>query len=123
MSVDTRNDSRDSLFMFADVAMAGRADRVRVKVRNLSEGGMMAEGALEVATGDRLVVALRNVGDVNGTIAWVQGNRFGIAFAAPIDPRKAREPLSDSATEAPRYARPDLSAGMFGADPRRLRPL
>jgi hypothetical protein len=30
---------------------------------------------------------------VGGTIAWVQDNRFGIAFDKEIDSQKARRPL------------------------------
>ena len=42
-SVDTRNVGRDSLFLVAQLTLDGQAEPVRVKVRNLSAGGMMAE--------------------------------------------------------------------------------
>ncbi|RJY10350.1 PilZ domain-containing protein [Aurantiacibacter aquimixticola] len=89
-NVDTRQVGRDSLFLLAQVRIAGRDEPVRVKVRNLSAGGMMAEGDARVARGALVTVELRNIGDVEGSVAWVQGNRFGIAFVDEIDPKLAR---------------------------------
>ncbi|QKG71062.1 PilZ domain-containing protein [Erythrobacter mangrovi] len=105
-ALDTRNVSRDSLFLFAELAFDGQIDPVRVKVRNLSVGGMMAEGGVVAAWGARLTVKLRNIGDVKGTVAWVQGNRFGIAFDHEIDPQLARAPIAGSDDATPRYGRP-----------------
>lgn len=122
-SVDTRNIARDSLFLFADIAFEGEPAPVRVKVRNLSEGGMMAEAGCAVSRGDRLTVVLRNVGEVRGHVAWVQGNRFGIAFEAPVDAKIVRSPVGVGDTEAPRIARPDLSANMFSDNEKRIRRL
>ena len=89
-AVDTRNISRDSLFLMADVRLEGAEELGRVKVRNLSAGGMMAEGDLRVMRGARLSVKLRNIEWVDGSVAWVQDNRFGIAFDNSIDPSAAR---------------------------------
>ncbi len=107
-SVDTRDASRDSLFLFAELRLDGRDDRTRVKVRNLSAGGMMVEdGGLAVSRGDRVVVDLRNVGTVRGSIAWVQGNRFGIAFENAVDPKLARAPVG-TGDKSPRYTKAPL---------------
>ena len=104
-TVDTRNVARDSLFLFAELGFEGRVDRIRVKVRNLSAGGMMADGGgIDVARGDRITVNLRNVGAVPGTVAWVQGSRFGIAFENEIDPKLPRTAV-ETGGEAPRYTR------------------
>jgi len=104
-SLDTRNVARDSLFLFADLTLEGRPHAVRVKVRNLSAGGMMADaGDLDVSRGDRLSVELRAVGSVKGNVAWVQGNRIGIAFETEIDPAEARAPVA-AEDEPPRYSR------------------
>ncbi|HET9629555.1 MAG TPA: PilZ domain-containing protein, partial [Novosphingobium sp.] len=78
---DNRNISRDSLFILAELRLDGREDEHRVKVRNLSSGGMMAEGSVKVTRGERVEVNLRNVGWVEGSVAWVQDSRFGVAFA------------------------------------------
>ena len=42
-SLDTRDVARESLFLFAELTLDGQPDAMRVKVRNLSAGGMMVE--------------------------------------------------------------------------------
>lgn len=91
--VETRSVARDSLFLLADIRVEQNAEAHRVRVRNLSDGGMMGEGNLRVQRGHRLTIELRNIGAVGGTVAWVQDNRFGIAFDEEIDSQKARRPL------------------------------
>lgn len=93
-SVDTRQVDRDSLFLLAQLRVGGHESQYRVKVRNLSAGGMMAEGAVEVSRGEVVEVELRNIGWVKGSVAWRQDNRFGIAFLDEIDPKRARAPIS-----------------------------
>ncbi len=97
--VETRSVARDSLFLLADIRVEHGADVYRVKVRNLSDGGMMGEGQLRVQRGHRVSVELRNIGSIGGSVAWVQDNRFGVAFDEEIDSQKARRPLQ--ATEDP----------------------
>ncbi len=122
-SVDTRNVARDSLFLFAELVVDGQAEGAKVKVRNLSAGGMMADGSgLVVSSGDRLRVNLRNVGDVKGSVAWVQGTRFGIAFDEEIDPILVRDPVA-AGGRAPRYTRPAVDSQPYAPDERRLRKL
>lgn len=99
--VDTRSVSRDSLFLLANVRTERDGEPHRVRVRNLSDGGMMGEGSLRVQRGDRLEIELRNIGRIAGSVAWVQDNRFGIAFESEIDSQRARAPLSDGNTEVP----------------------
>ncbi|MBX7494423.1 PilZ domain-containing protein [Qipengyuania sp. 6B39] len=113
-SVETRNVTRDSLFLFAELEFDGQPGTSRVKVRNLSAGGMMAEGGPTTGRGERLTIKLRNIGDVKGSVAWVQGNRFGIAFDEEIDPRIARAPVSQGEHETPRYARAALTGSLHG---------
>ena len=104
-AVDTRNVSRDSLFLMADIQVEGRAQPVRAKVRNLSAGGMMADGDFSVERGARLVVDLRHVGHVSGTVAWVQDSRIGIAFDREIDPKKVRARIGVSESTVPQHIR------------------
>lgn len=108
-AIDTRNIARDSLFQMAEVRCGGSAQGHRVKVRNLSSGGMMAEGELPVERGASVAVQLRNIGWVEGSVAWLQGARCGIAFAYEVDAKLVRAPSQK--TEAvefttPRFARP-----------------
>ncbi|WP_247714880.1 PilZ domain-containing protein [Qipengyuania mesophila] len=122
-SVDTRNVARDSLFLFAQLTFAGQAKTYRVKVRNLSAGGMMAETSEVAASrGDRLEIELRNVGTVKGSVAWAQDNRFGVAFEKDIDPKVVRAPVGSTA-EIPHYVRSTSAASTFSDDERRIRKL
>ncbi len=91
--VETRSVARDSLFLLADIRIEQGSETHRVRVRNLSDGGMMAEGNLKVKRGFRVDVELRNIGSIPASVAWVQDNRFGIAFDEEIDSQKARRPL------------------------------
>lgn len=94
---DHRQIARDSLFVMADLRLAGVDGDHRIKMRNLSSGGMMGEGAVRVSRGASVQVNVRNIGWVDGTVAWVQDNRFGVAFTEEIDPREARSPLGEGA--------------------------
>lgn len=102
-----RQDERDSFFLLADVREEGQDKEYRAKVRNLSTGGMMAECGMPVLPGNIIEVALRNLGWVKGSVAWVQDNRFGVAFLREIDPKLARQPLIVG-DGTPRYAKPAL---------------
>ena len=105
-NVDTRQVNRDSLFLLAQVKVVGQDSVHRVKVRNLSAGGMMAEGEARVSRGQPIQVELRNIGWVDGSVAWTQDDRFGIAFAEEIDPRLARAPGNAASDyDAPRYTK------------------
>lgn len=118
--LDHRQVVRDSLFLMADIRLLGAGDEHRVKVRNLSGGGMMAEGHVKVTRGAKLEINLRNIGWVDGVVAWIQDNRFGIAFMEDIDPKVAREPIvakTDSGT--PRFVKPVIAK----VDPARLRKI
>ncbi|MFM7348243.1 MAG: PilZ domain-containing protein [Erythrobacter sp.] len=98
--VETRSVARDSLFLLADIRVEQSSEVHRARVRNLSDGGMMGEGQLRVQRGNRVVIELRNIGAVNGTVAWVQDNRFGVAFDEEIDSQKARRPLQAGEEQA-----------------------
>lgn len=90
--LETRSVSRDSLLLLADIQVEQDEKTHRIRVRNLSNGGMMGEGNLRVKRGNRLSIELRNVGRIAGTVAWVQDDRFGIAFDEEIDAQLARKP-------------------------------
>ncbi|OYW16617.1 MAG: pilus assembly protein PilZ [Novosphingobium sp. 12-64-8] len=118
--LDHRQLGRDSLFLMADVRLSGIDGETRVKVRNLSAGGMMAEGGMRVTRGLQIQVNLRNIGWVDGVVAWIQDNRFGIAFAEDIDPKLARAPVVASGdSETPRFVRTPIQH----VDPNRLRKI
>lgn len=93
---ETRSVARDSLFLLANVRVENEGDFRRVRVRNLSDGGMMAEGNLNVQRGNRLEIELRNIGRIGGSVAWVQDERFGIAFDQEIESQRARHANRES---------------------------
>ena len=98
-NVDTRQVNRDSLFLLAQVRVDGQDAVHRVKVRNLSAGGMMAEGEAKVMRGALVMVELRNIGWVEGSVAWnvsgIDAGHFAVFLpfprsknsALPSDPR------------------------------------
>ena len=116
---DHRQLSRDSLFQMAELRVPGQETLARVKVRNLSAGGMMAEGAVMAVRGTLIEVNIRNVGWVEGAIAWVQGDRCGIAFSEDIDPMVARAPVTVG-EGTPRFVKPPIN---FAPQEDRLRKI
>lgn len=117
---DHRQITRDSLFVMADLRIDGIEGDHRIRVRNLSAGGLMAEGGPAVQRGQVAWVNVRNIGWVEGSVAWVQDSRFGIAFREDIDPLVARAPAAAASNETtPRFTRPPLPT----FDPGALRKL
>lgn len=112
-SLCTRTVNRDALFLMADLVFEGELPDTRVKVRNLSSGGMMVEGEVWVKRGTRVVATLRNIGPVAGVVVWARSPRFGIAFEEEIDPKRARTEVFGGDREAPVYARAALSAPRY----------
>jgi hypothetical protein len=89
---DHRQIGRESMFVMADLLAAGLDGEHRIKVRNLSAGGMMGEGPVSVVRGTAVSVNLGNLGWIEGSVAWVQENRFGVAFHDEIDPGSVGAP-------------------------------
>ncbi|EGD57266.1 hypothetical protein Y88_3575 [Novosphingobium nitrogenifigens DSM 19370] len=116
---DNRQVGRDSLFLMADLRVERSAGDHRIKVRNLSARGMMAEGTVKVMAGIGVEVSLRNIGWVPGRVAWIQDNRFGIAFLDDIDPKLVRAAPQGAGEGTPRY----LKSTALPPDPSRLRKL
>jgi hypothetical protein len=114
---DPRQLARDSLFLMAELRVAHESAARKVRVRNLSAGGMMAEGEVGAVRGTPVSVNIRNIGWVDGSVAWVQGDRCGIAFSQDIDPLIARAPITVG-EGTPRFVKPPLA---FGTD--RLRKI
>ena len=104
---DHRQLSRDSLFLMAELRLSGQEALARVKVRNLSAGGMMAEGTVKAVRGTLIEVNIRNIGWIEGAIAWVHGDRCGIAFSEDIDPIVARAPVTVG-EGTPRFVKPPI---------------
>jgi len=104
---------RDSLLLMADLRVDGVSGDHKVRVRNVSAGGVMADGGPKVQRGALVWVQLRNIGWVEGTVAWVQGDRCGIAFREEIDPKQTRSSIAPG-ERTPRYVRPPLPTAEQG---------
>ena len=122
--LETRSVSRDSLFLLANIRVEQDEDVHKVRVRNLSDGGMMGEGSLRVQRGNRLKIEMRNIGKIEGSVAWVQDNRFGIAFDEEVDSQRARKPaMEGDLSEAATLERSWQHRAPSPPDPKSLRKL
>lgn len=117
---ENRQIGRDSLFLMANLRFEGSDEEHRIKVRNLSAGGMMGEGPVRVVRGALVAIDIRNIGWVEGTVAWIQDDRFGIAFREEIDPKIARAQTAPEGAHTPRFVRPPLPTA---TTPTKLRQL
>lgn len=88
-----RASPRDSMFLLATLRRPGGPD-IAIKVRNLSQGGMMAEGAASFSRGEAIEAELRGIGTVSGQVAWTAGGKIGVAFDQEVDPKLARKPVT-----------------------------
>ena len=100
---------RDSLLLLAAMRFADRSDQLGIKVRNLSPLGMMAECPVRPICGERVLVELRNIGWIDGTVTWVANNRFGVVFDREIDCKVVRRPVT-AGDQMPETRMPRLRA-------------
>ena len=107
----SRSTDRDSLFMQAGLVVSGRTDRVVVRVRNLSAGGMLAESPVVVTQGASVEVDLQNVGPVAGRVVWVGEGKFGIAFDRQVNPQAVRRQVVSQSDLPPHLRRSGLERG------------
>ena len=87
--------ARDSMFLMAVIRTKNAMDGegVPVRVRNLSETGLMADCSGGYEVGDCITVDVRGLGAVAGKVAWVESSRIGLIFDEQVDPILARKPL------------------------------
>ena len=83
LSPQKRRAHRSNLWMTASVEHGGGS--LSLVLRNLSSHGALVEGDHGFCTGDQ-VLFRKNELEVPGCIAWVDGKKAGIAFAASLDP-------------------------------------
>ena len=89
-----RSSRLDSLFLSATIQRTGHsANPVPVRVRYLSAIGVMADFNDVASPGEAVVVTVRGIGAVAGTVTWINRGRIGINFDVEIDPLKARRPV------------------------------
>lgn len=110
---------RDSLLLAAELVAEGGRSLGRVRVRNLSATGLMADCDAVVRVGEALRLTLRGTGEIGGTISWVRDGRIGIAFDRAIDPMAARRPVAADPATAPEPAPTGYTPSRFPRTPRR----
>ncbi|WP_324750448.1 PilZ domain-containing protein [Sphingomonas sp. LY54] len=75
------------------------------RIRNISAGGLMAEGAAPFAVGERVVVELNSHQRIAGEIVWTRDGAVGVKFAEDVDLREllaARRPVNGQTLRPPR---------------------
>lgn len=97
-AVARERDPRESMLLMASMQLLNDdTASMTLRVRNLSAGGLMAECDRMLAKGERVAVDLRNIGTVEGVVAWAMPGRIGIMFDRAIDPRATRRPVGTGA--------------------------
>ncbi len=85
-----RGMARESIFLSANLKFEGVPTETAARVRNISAGGMMVDCSVAFAIGHQVVATIKNIGKVEGHVAWSVAPRMGIAFEKEIDPKKVR---------------------------------
>lgn len=110
-TVETRQQgSRSSVFLTGEARFGEVVDPV--KIRNLSESGAMLEtqGKIPSAAGTKGAL-LRKDNEIDFTIRWVVGERYGVEFDEPIDEQELLIQIGKAERkegETPRFRRPGL---------------
>ncbi|WP_066560543.1 PilZ domain-containing protein [Croceicoccus bisphenolivorans] len=92
---DNRKHERDSLFLVAELRLERDGAPYSVKLRNISDSGLMAEGAMRASRGRKVWIELANIGLIEGIVAWSAGDRCGIAFEQTIDASQVQFPVGE----------------------------
>lgn len=86
VSSDGAKRGRESVQLAARLRVGDARRAMKVNVRNVSPGGLMAELPRPVAPDAAIEVELAGIGWVSGRVAWQTQGRAGIAFYRDIDP-------------------------------------
>ena len=89
-----RESARHRVLLVREIQTEGMAEPVRIRVRDISARGMMAEASVRMQEGERLILHLADGGQVAGAVLWVRGLSFGIIFESdlPLDQLRGRPP-------------------------------
>lgn len=75
-----------------------------IVMRNLSATGLGGISDYPLSVGRQIYVDLPGIGSVAGQVMWINGKRFGLRFAEPIDMARLSTP---NAAPASTYRPPD----------------
>jgi PilZ domain len=90
LTAKPRGKSRESIFLSANLKFEGVRSETAARVRNISAGGMMVDCSVAFAIGHKVIATIKNIGDVEGRVAWSVAPRMGIAFDQEVDPKLVR---------------------------------
>jgi len=76
---------RTGMLLMAGLRLGDDTAVREVRIRNLSEQGLMAEPGVPVPVGTSVSLDLPGVGEVAGTVAWSAEGRIGVALVRVID--------------------------------------
>jgi PilZ domain len=110
-----RGKSRESIFLSANLKFEGVTAETAARIRNISAGGMMVDCSVAFAIGHRVVATIKNIGEVQGRVAWSVAPRMGIAFDYEVDPKSVRVQVGGTVVDmnyAPRSASPNRRPGL-----------
>lgn len=81
---------RDRILLLARLCVEDDAEIYAIRIRDLSAGGMRAQFSGRPLGRTKVAVEIRNLGWVEGRVAWQNADTIGVRFDKPIDPEKAR---------------------------------
>ena len=87
---DQRTSRRDRILLLARLRIEGEVEVYDVRIRDLSAGGLRAQYVGSPLDKARVAIEIRNLGWVEGIIAWHKAGFIGVRFNRSIDPEKAR---------------------------------
>jgi hypothetical protein len=100
-----RNRRRDSIFLGGAIWFGAGAERHSVRIRNISNTGMMVDFPQSRVKGSPVIAEIKNVGEVAGRVAWYHDGRMGVVFDDEIEADAARiKPAVPPA--APTFSKP-----------------
>lgn len=113
-----RRSRRSHVLMAASIEAAGIA--VPVKLRNLSSEGALIEGDRLPGVGSD-VLFRKNELQLAGQVAWITGNRAGVAFDHKLDPEAVMRHVPKPRLQAKLdFRRPGIKSAQLSAGERKI---
>jgi PilZ domain len=103
-----RDKDRESMFLLAGIVFENSTEKLNMRVRNISNGGMMVDCPVVHEKGRPLIAELKGIGAVAGRVAWSNAGKMGVAFNVEVDPKLTRQPVGVAA-KTPFYSTPDTT--------------
>ena len=113
-----RRSRRSHVLMAASIEAAGVA--VPVKLRNLSSEGALIEGDRLPSVGSEVLFRKKEL-RLAGQVAWITGNRAGVAFDLKLDPEAVMRHVPKPRPQAKLdFRRPAIKSAELSAGERKI---